>query len=548
MGKNPKDDFPDGADLGPQDETDLDSVMSEKTTHDARIKKPVQGDTVKIAREPKTVGDWEFLQSLGKYEVIEKIGQGGMGKVFKVRHRVIERTEALKLLPLYELDEDQIQGYMARFRKEVQTLSQLKERDRNLAIPQVYDFECRDGFFYYTMEYVAGKSLLEMIEKKLVTVDKAVLIALEIAEVLEVIHAQGIIHRDLKPGNIILDSSERAWLVDFGLVKDLESEATRITQAGGVGTPRYMAPEQIEGVDIGPPVDIYALGAVLYEMLTLQPAVAGKSREEFYYQIFNVMPTLPSKLVKGVDATLDHICRRALQKKARDRYPDVASFKEDLRRCVPGGGPAISRPAARPARRKMWVSLGVLLVLAGIFLYCREFFRSSPAPRVPPVTDRQERHEQSGDNAGPSTRGDENRRPPTSDNHGLPAPVSLQIVVLDPESYEWAEAKSLAAGDFYKIRIKVDRESYVYGFEADKSRNIQECFPARPSRYRFDNPVLPGTYEIPPEDGVFKVTAPGTVSGFYFVYGDSPLENPGPIIENHMNGKVYPRLIERKLE
>ncbi|HYN89533.1 MAG TPA: serine/threonine-protein kinase, partial [Ardenticatenaceae bacterium] len=198
-------------------------------------------------------------KTLGKYQVQEKLGQGGMGAVYKAYDPDLDRTAAVKILPPGLATDPH---FLERFRLEARAVARLDHPN----IAAVFAAGEENGVYYLVMEYIQGGSLADLIRRESpVPVERTLELLEQAARALDYAHARGIVHRDIKPNNILIDGEGCAQLVDFGLVKVSE---VSLTVAGQIfGTPAYMAPEQIEGNDVGPPADIYALGVVAYEML-----------------------------------------------------------------------------------------------------------------------------------------------------------------------------------------------------------------------------------------------------------------------------------------
>ena len=218
---------------------------------------------------------------LGRYEVIRLLGAGGMGEVYLVKDERLEREVALKVLPTGTLADESARK---RFRREALALSKLNHPN----IETVYDFDTEDGTDFLVMEYVAGQTLEEKLADGALPEKEVVTLGGQVASALEEAHEQGVVHRDLKPGNIIVTSKGQTKLLDFGLARLLEpvaegSQVQTISQSGStVGTMPYMAPEQLRAEKVDARTDIFALGAVLYEMATGQRTFKGDSSPQVF--------------------------------------------------------------------------------------------------------------------------------------------------------------------------------------------------------------------------------------------------------------------------
>lgn len=276
-------------------------------------------------------------------EVIELIGRGGMGAVYKARQPSLDRMVALKVLPP-EIGDDAT--FAERFTREARALAKLSHQN----IVGVFDFGQANGLFYFLMEYVDGTNLRDLIHAKSLTAKEALAIVPQICEALEFAHDEGIVHRDIKPENILVDKRGRVKIADFGLAKLLQAEqaGVTLTQAGQVmGTWYYMAPEQIERpLEVDHRADIYSLGVVFYEMLTGE-VPAGRFE-------------LPSKKTGG-DTRLDDVVLRSLDRDPGQRYQRASHIKTEVETIAGISNIAAVRMFGREYRSKTRI-FGVPLV------------------------------------------------------------------------------------------------------------------------------------------------------------------------------------------
>jgi serine/threonine-protein kinase len=229
-------------------------------------------------------------KTISHYRILDKIGEGGMGRVYKAQDTLLDRVVALKFLSLHLLERE---GARERFIHEAKAAATL-DHPNICTIHQVGETE--DEQMFLAMAYYDGETLEHRIERGPLSVEEATAIALQIAQGLTKAHAEGITHRDLKPGNVMLTKDGLVKILDFGLAK--LAGATKITKTGStVGTPRYMSPEQVEGKDTDPRSDIWSLGTILYEMLSGAPAFKGGHEAAVYYQILNQQPE-PLRLLR----------------------------------------------------------------------------------------------------------------------------------------------------------------------------------------------------------------------------------------------------------
>jgi serine/threonine-protein kinase len=303
--------------------------------------------------------------SVGGYDLLSTLGEGAMGVVYKARQRGLKRLVALKMISGAHANERQ----RTRFRGEAEAAATLQHPN----IVQIYEIGDHDGRPYISLEFVTGGSL----EKKIDDTPQAPRYAAEMVRTLALAmdhaHHHKIVHRDLKPANVLLTPDGTPKIADFGLAKQLDDDSVN-TQTGTIlGTPSYMAPEQAEGKtkEIGPPADIYALGAVLYDLLTGRPPFRGVSLWDTVSQVKTKEVVPPRQLQPSIPADLETICLKCLQKEALKRYATAGELAEDLQRFL-DGKPIKARPVSAPERLLRWcrrnpVPAG-LIALAALFV------------------------------------------------------------------------------------------------------------------------------------------------------------------------------------
>ena len=285
-------------------------------------------------------------KTVSHYRILEKLGAGGMGVVYKAEDLKLNRTVALKFLPSQLLRSE---GEKARFVHEAQAAAALDHPN----ICTIHEIDTADDETFIAMAYVPGESLEKRIAKGPLPLDEAVRIAVEMCDALHESHSAGIVHRDIKPANIIISEKGHAVLMDFGLAKI--KGRTKLTQEGAaVGTFSYMSPEQTRGADVDRRTDIWSLGVVLYEMITGQPPFKADHELAVAYSIVNEEPAPPTALRTGVPMELEQVVRKALAKHPDERYQHVDDMRVDLKRVETSRSPTQhpgSRPA-QPVRRK----------------------------------------------------------------------------------------------------------------------------------------------------------------------------------------------------
>ena len=270
--------------------------------------------------------------TLSHYRIDAELGRGGMGIVYRAHDTKLNREVALKVLPSAALatEEDR-----ARFYREAQAAAQLHHPniatifEIDEAVPSDAPHGTQPSPFI-AMEFIEGKTLYDHIQKAPLKISEAVRVASEIAQALKMAHSKDIVHRDIKSANIMLDGEGRAKVLDFGLAKT--SQSTQLTRMGStLGTIAYMSPEQARAEEVDHHTDIWALGVVLYEMVTGRHPFAGDYEQAVVYSILNEDPEPLTAIRTGVPMGLEWIVTKLLAKKASDRYQNASDLQVDLR-------------------------------------------------------------------------------------------------------------------------------------------------------------------------------------------------------------------------
>jgi serine/threonine protein kinase len=278
-----------------------------------------------------TMNAAQSLGVFGEYELLSEIARGGMGVVYKARHRKLDRVVALKMILAGRLaGEDDL----VRFRTEAEAAAKL----RHANIVAVHDVGEIDGQHYFSMAFVDGDTLAQKLAKGPQPSRAAARYVRQIARAVHYAHRQGVLHRDLKPSNILLDADDEPHVTDFGLAKRTGSDQGQTRTGAVLGTPSYMAPEQAAGrvKDQGPWTDVYGLGAVLYELLTGRPPFKAAAALDTLMQVLENEPVPPRLLNDKIDNDLETICLKCLEKDPRRRYPTAEAVAEDLQRYLNG--------------------------------------------------------------------------------------------------------------------------------------------------------------------------------------------------------------------
>jgi predicted Ser/Thr protein kinase len=318
------------------------------------------------ATEPAGAAAGEPPGAIPGYEILHELGRGAMGVVYKARERDLDRLVAVKMvLAGSHAGPEQLE----RFRNEARAIAQLRHPN----VVQVYHVGEHGGTPFFVLELVEGGSLAQALRDGPWEPRRAAALVEKLARATHAVHGKGIVHRDLKPGNVLLDPHGEPKIADFGLAKRLEEGgAGRTASNAALGTPSYMAPEQTGGRkrDVGPRTDVYALGAILYELLTGRPPFQADTPLDTLLQVVSEEPVPPRRLAPGVPPDLETICLKCLAKKVEDRYPDAAALAEDLRR-FGEGEPVAARPPGVWRRFARWrekhPGTTVALILAAAF-------------------------------------------------------------------------------------------------------------------------------------------------------------------------------------
>jgi hypothetical protein len=290
--------------------------------------------------------------SVPGYEVLDVLGEGGMGVVFKARDLALGRLVALKFIKhaAYAGPTER-----RRFEAEAESIARLQHPN----IVQIYEVGEHDGLPYFALEFCPGGSLDKKLAGKPLPPEEAAALVEKLAAAVHAAHGKGVVHRDLKPGNVLLAEDGTPKITDFGLAKRLDVQGQKTSTGVVMGTAPYMSPEQAGGTSkaVGPATDVYALGAVLYECLTGRPPFQAASSFDTILQVIRDPPTPPSRLNLSVPRDLEAICLKCLEKDPKKRYASAADLAEDLRRYreaepVQARPPGRLRRLARQARRR----------------------------------------------------------------------------------------------------------------------------------------------------------------------------------------------------
>ncbi len=358
------------------------AANSSRTTPDGALKPNV----VVASTVSPTASNLPPGGSLGDYELIEEIARGGMGVVFKARQRSLNRLVALKMVlggPLASAAAQQ------RFLAEAQTVASLQHPN----IVAIHEVGQHEGQAFFSMDYVPGRSLSEVLRDGPLPPRRAAAYARTIAEAVQYAHQRGVLHRDLKPSNVLIDQADQPRVTDFGLAKRLDDSQlstlnVQPTLSGQVlGSPNFMSPEQAQGRhrEVGPRSDVYSIGALLYHLLTGRPPFQAATLTEVLRQVVAVEPAAPRVLNPALPRDLETICLKCLEKEIPRRYQTAQALGDELGRFL-RGEPILARPIGRATKVVKWCrrnprlavasAVALLSLLAGLAGVCWQWRRA----------------------------------------------------------------------------------------------------------------------------------------------------------------------------
>src|SRR6266567_3962594 len=306
-------------------------------------------ETTPLPRHGAPAHPADVLLDFGDYELLEEIGRGSQGVVYRARQKSLNRTVALKVIGLGQWA---TQAHLKRFRREAEAAANL---DHPCIVP-IYEVGEREGSCYFSMKFIDGGQLDEVAKRTPISSRNAAELIAKLARTVHYAHEHGILYRDIKPGNILLDTKGEPHLTDFGLARLVETESTVTHTMEVLGTPSYMAPEQAAGetTKLGKATDVYGLGAVFYQLLTNHPPFAGGTTYETIRLLLNTEPRKPRALNPKIDRELSTICLKCLEKDPKRRYSSALALAEDLEHWLKHE-PILARHTGILTRGPKWV-------------------------------------------------------------------------------------------------------------------------------------------------------------------------------------------------
>jgi serine/threonine-protein kinase len=275
--------------------------------------------------------------TVGGYAILEEIGRGGMATVYRAHQLSMNRDVALKVLPSQYLNQP---TSLDRFKLEASIVARLEHR----AIVPVHDYGEFEGIPYLVMRYMDGGSVDDLLAAGPISPERTLQIVLQIAPALDYAHRQGVLHRDLKPSNILLDANGDAYLTDFGIARILGHNTRPLTTSGVVGTPSYMSPEQAQGHDLDGRSDVYALGVVLFEMLTGTRPFEGDTPYTVAVKHVTERPPSPCAINPALSRAVENVLLKTLEKKRENRYGTAVALADALKHAIEGARGSAAMP------------------------------------------------------------------------------------------------------------------------------------------------------------------------------------------------------------
>ena len=306
----------------------------------------------------RTDGD-PLPRSFGDYELLEEIARGGMGIVYKARQASLDRIVAVKMLLFGQYASEE---FVHRFRIEASAAASLQHPN----IVAIHEVGVHQGQHYFAMDFVDGQNLTQFVRNQPLPAKRAAGYVKTIAEAIQFAHQRRVLHRDLKPANVMIDSNDQPRITDFGLAKKLAEDSDLTVTGQVLGSPNYMPPEQASAQrgQIGPPSDVYSMGAILYHALTARPPFVGETLADTLQQVLHTEPVAPRLLNPAVPRDLETICLKCLEKETTKRYGTAQELADEVARFL-RDEPIQARPVTRTERVWRWCGRNPLMASLG---------------------------------------------------------------------------------------------------------------------------------------------------------------------------------------
>lgn len=487
-------------------------------------------------------------ETFNKYELIEEIGKGGIGTVYKAFDTHIKRTVALKIIHKNYLKGDKENK---RFKQEVESAAKLDHPN----IVKIYDYGYNEGHGFIIMQFIDGEDLSKKLKNETFYPHDAAKFILKVTQSVEVLHQAGIIHRDIKPGNILINKEGTPLLTDFGLALNTKEDQS-LTRSGEIlGTPRYMSPEQAKGsnksdyrITVGS--DIYSIGVVLYHCITNKPPFDADNTNELFSKIIHDEPFLPRYLNRNIPPDLEAICLKCLEKDPSNRFSSVRTLSDDLRRFLENK-PTLARPlnpiqatlrktfSKKTRIRLGWLSAVASLVIPALLWLMFSFFSLSSLKtfyEYPSLVTELENNLSRGDPISFKENSEEIYTKNTKSKMGEPIEVNYLFNQLDPSPLDFGQSQVLEQLKTNSSIIPISKnEKYYLKFE-EKSYSLYE-YPTKTELWKNNFKKL--SVDPPHYEFNYGIEWNKDSSKIYFIVSNSKLKPTSRIqILDRNNGGV----------
>jgi serine/threonine protein kinase len=520
------------------DDTNADAFAADETQPGSlkRVAQPAS-DPAGLASRPWTDQPSISSARFGSYELIEEIARGGMGVVYKARQRKLDRIVALKMIRADQFDSE---SSILRFQNEAEAAAKL---DHPGVVP-IFDVGDQDGQPYLSMAFIDGESLATRVGRGRLDPPEAARIVRDVAQAIQHAHERGIVHRDLKPANILLDSSDRPRVTDFGFARRVDVPIGLSLDGNIIGTPSYMSPEQAGGdmSRVGPACDIYSLGAVLFHLLTGRPPFVGANMLEIIRQVSQKPAESPRAINPSVPISLERICLKCLAKKPEQRYMTAGEVAAELDRYLQSSPDSIS---SKPVSRTKWGWRSSLATVAGLLLLVAFVAWRANSRAANPYPDQADKPQANDAVAeiGNSPKTNPTAAAPSSSGGPQTADLNvadLNVIVGDEsksQTFDQPGALPLRTGQQLRIEATTSRPAYLYLVWIDTQGIAQPVYPWKPGHWEaLATPEKPTNHlKFPPDAGGsewgYTVQGGAGMETLVLLARDTPLP-PGVVLKD----------------